>query len=561
MAGWRLAGIAVVLGASALFLVRLGDRSVVSEEVRWAEIAREMRQSGDFLRPTINGRTYYDKPIGSYWLIVAASYLTGGVNETAARLPSAIAGIIGVWVVILLGRRQFDERSAVYAGAILATSLGFTFYARRATADIETVTGVLIAVWWYARHEDSPAGPWVVALWVWMAAVSLTKGLLGFVLPLIVLTVYGAWTTWALRDNQSEDRSWWSSFVANNQWLFNRWSYLAIPIGVITYMFPFLAAAARTQDAVGLEMVWRENIQRFVSPQNHTAPIYLYVGVIFVLAAPWSVFVPAALLPRAMAANSGDRLIRAYFWAIFMFFTASASRRSYYLLPVLPAASLLVGRLLSSSQRDLTSIAGRMRRAGWVVLGIGVLVSGIALAPPAWYLPAPYDRLPPLPYSGWLLAAWLSVIAALLIHARWRRGAPVGLALFTAYAAFGYGLGVLYPATDELRPRHEFLNAVRAQTDSAPNSLGLFGARETVYELGRTVPEFTTAEKLSEAVASGQIRWVIVSRRHLDGIHLPSTILLKEAILPWESRERLDNKLVLLSVRQKDRGANGGEKP
>src|SRR5437764_1228150 len=83
---WSLAA------AAALFFARLGDRGVVSEELRWAEVAREMRQTGDYLRPTINGRPYPDKPDGSYWLIVAASHLTGGVDETAARLPAATAG-------------------------------------------------------------------------------------------------------------------------------------------------------------------------------------------------------------------------------------------------------------------------------------------------------------------------------------------------------------------------------------------------------------------------------------------------------------------------------------
>ena len=87
---------ALVIVTTVLFVVRLGDRAVVSEEFRWAQIAREMRASGDYLHPTINGVTYYDKPVGSYWLIVAASYTTGGVNETAARLPAAISGVIGV---------------------------------------------------------------------------------------------------------------------------------------------------------------------------------------------------------------------------------------------------------------------------------------------------------------------------------------------------------------------------------------------------------------------------------------------------------------------------------
>lgn len=99
----------MVLAAAVLFAVRLGGRAVVSEVARWAEVAREMRDSGDYLHPTINGRAYPDKPAGSYWLVVAASHLTGGVDETAARLPAAVAGVAGVWVVTLLGRRLYAD--------------------------------------------------------------------------------------------------------------------------------------------------------------------------------------------------------------------------------------------------------------------------------------------------------------------------------------------------------------------------------------------------------------------------------------------------------------------
>src|SRR5207244_9752062 len=173
---WSPAAVAVLAAAAVLFFARLGDRGVVSEELRWAEVAREMRQTGDYLRPAINGHPYPDKPAGSYWLIVAASYLTGGVDETAARLPAAAAGWVGVLLVMLLGNHLYARRAAVLAGAVLASSFGFAFYARRATADVETVTGVLAAVWLFARHRDRPAGPWVVGLWLLMAATSLTKG-------------------------------------------------------------------------------------------------------------------------------------------------------------------------------------------------------------------------------------------------------------------------------------------------------------------------------------------------------------------------------------------------
>ena len=187
---WRAAAAAVLTLAAVMFFARLGARALWSSEFRWAEIAREMHLTGRYFWPTINGRVYYDKPLGSYWLVMAATWLTGGLDETSARLPCAIAGVLGVWLVMLVGRRLYGDRVALLAGLILATSFSFVFFSRHASADVETVTGELAAFALFLRNERRQNGWWVVGLWLVMAATSLTKGLLGYVLPLMVLGVY-----------------------------------------------------------------------------------------------------------------------------------------------------------------------------------------------------------------------------------------------------------------------------------------------------------------------------------------------------------------------------------
>src|SRR5882757_7413981 len=82
---WRLAGWGVLVLTAMLYFTRLGARALWSSEFRWAEIAREMMRTGNYFWPTINGHLYYDKPLGSYWLVVMAAPLTGGLNEAAAR--------------------------------------------------------------------------------------------------------------------------------------------------------------------------------------------------------------------------------------------------------------------------------------------------------------------------------------------------------------------------------------------------------------------------------------------------------------------------------------------
>ena len=294
---WALA---VLLLAASLFFIRLGDRSLFGSEGRWSEVTREMRLTQNYFWPTINGRVYYDKPLLSYWLITAVAGLSGDVDEVASRLPSALAGLLGIVLLMVLTRRLYDGRTAIFAGCILATCYGYVFWSRIASADIETVTGVLAALTLYFCNHERRPGWWIVGLWLIMAVTALTKGLQGFALPLLVIGVYSliaqGWRNLAgkLWNGALKDRVAW--FVTQNEWLFNRMTLLAMMIAALIYLLPFAASLLVTNSNLGLFMVLRENVLRFVEPFDHKGPIYLYAYTIFVLMAPWCLFLPAALV-------------------------------------------------------------------------------------------------------------------------------------------------------------------------------------------------------------------------------------------------------------------------
>ncbi len=543
---WRLAAAAVLIAAATLFLARLGDAGTVSEEVRWATVAREMRASGDYLRPTFNGQLYYDKPVGSYWLVVAASHLTGGVDETAARLPAAAAGWVGVLLVIALGRRVYGWPAGVLAGAVLATSLGFAQYSRRATADIETVTGVLATVWLYVRCRDRRSTAWVVGLWLIMAATSLAKGLLGFALPVAVFAAHGTAAGLSTAGPTLRERI--ASVIDGNRWLFNGWTLLAVPLAGVVYLSPFLLSARQTGAADGLQMVWRENVRRFVAPHNHLGPPYLYVSIVFLLAAPWSAFLPAALLPNRAENPSGDRLVRAYFWAVFLLFTLSASRRSYYLLPVLPAVALLVGRVLTLPAGQMTPQARWLRTAGWVAAAVLTVATGVVFVPREWLpLPAPYAKLPDLPMRTAFAVGWVVSLAAVAWAAR-RPAARPAVAGTIAFAALLYGFGVVMPAADDFRTRRQFAAEVRELTDADPDKLALFRARDAVFDLGRLAPDYADPAEIAHALADGRVRWVLVRRRYLVPGQWPARVVAEEAVQPWDGPGQVSDKLLLLEA-------------
>lgn len=546
---WKLTSVFVLFGAAIIFFWDLGSRSVVSEEMRWAEIAREMQSSGDYFRPTINHQPYIDKPVGSYWLILCASSFTGHVDEFSARVPAALAGLIGVAITLWLNRKINGETASIWSGAILATSFGYAFYSRRATADVETVVGVLAAVAWFYRNQNQQSKWWVVPLWLGMAAVSLTKGLLGFVLPCLIFTAYGIVNAWMETPSPFRFRNFIRSAVSFNGWFWNYWTLLALPLAATVYFLPF--AMAHDAMSGGLEMVWRENIKRFVSPHNHTGPVYLYLGVIFILAAPWSLFLPAALIhAKETFKDNGNRLVTIYFGIMFAFFTASASRRSYYLLPILPPAAMLIGRLLSMNGNELKPITQKLRSVAWCLLSLAVVCLGIGLIPPSWVLPEPYRQLPPLPGRIWLAGIWIFGILTVAWAWIYRRQPHRFVVLAGVIAFFAYAFGVAYRLADEERPRRLFLDAVRTQSENEPEHLALFHCSDIVFDLGRTCAAYEVPEYLNQAIHEHKVKWIVLPHRQWESIHLNAKIIAEENAMAWESKDRHANKLMLLELVQ-----------
>lgn len=557
--GWS--GAVAVLSLSAiLFCARLGLRALWSSEFRWAEVAREMILTRNYFWPTINGFVYYDKPLGSYWMVVASSWVTGGMNEAAARLPCAVAGIIAVLLLILLVKSLYDLGTAAMAAGVLATSFSFVFFSRHASADVETIAGELAALLLFLRNEDMAGGWWVVGLWSVMAVTSLMKGLLGFALPLVVIGTYACLADgWAelgrytLHGPITARLRW---LVERNRWFFNWHTIVAVAIAGGAYYAPFALSRAATGSSNGLYMVYRENFERYFEPFDHRGPVYLYTYVIFALMAPWSLFLPAALVqahrrPTGSDTSRRDRFVLVYFWATFAFFTLSGSRRSYYLLPILPAAAILIARLLREPWENVTRWAKLLLNVGYCVIALGVMVSVLAFFPPHLFLPYPYSLLPKAPVQPMLAIYWLGSLAA--IGYALLRLCPQRIFVSTAVVAYlfmTYFFVFALPAADAWRGEKLFANQVKGRVGTATDKLAFFKVVGPIFYLDspKPVPEYLTMRDLDTAIGDGRVRWLVVRRRDLDRLNVPARVTASEAIYPWDATEHILNQMVLVQV-------------
>ena len=129
-ARWGWPDLAVLVVGGLLLFTALGARSLWRSEGRWAEITREMFLTEDFFHPTIGGEPYFDKPLLTYWLVAGAAVISGGVNEWAARFPSAVAGLTAAAVTLWIGRRLWSVQTGRIAAALLLTTYGFLFWSR-----------------------------------------------------------------------------------------------------------------------------------------------------------------------------------------------------------------------------------------------------------------------------------------------------------------------------------------------------------------------------------------------------------------------------------------------
>jgi 4-amino-4-deoxy-L-arabinose transferase-like glycosyltransferase len=394
----------LLLLTAALLVLRTGALPLVGpDEPRYARVAVEMHRAGSWVRPTLQGQPWLEKPPLYYWLAGAAFGLLGE-NETAARLPSVAATLLLVGITALVGARLYGRSAGLHAGFILATSLLVFLYGHGANMDMLLAATVTGAVGLLALDALRVAGRLAVpAAWAFMGLAVLAKGPLGVALPGLVVAGYAA--------------------IARDGAFLRR---VLRPTGITVFLLiaaPWYAAILRDQGARFVEVfLLNHNLQRFTSEVHHHAgPFYYYLPVVIAGLVPWSgLLVPAALLAgRAPQHAAADRFLLVWLALPFVFFSAAGSKLPGYILPCLPPLALLMGRATVGFAAG--QVARGLARAAAVV-GL-VLASGIAAAPvalawrgdPAWRL-----ALPP--------AAWALLTAFVFsLHAERRPAAALRL--------------------------------------------------------------------------------------------------------------------------------------
>jgi 4-amino-4-deoxy-L-arabinose transferase-like glycosyltransferase len=315
--------LAVILLFSYLSLFHgLGSYSLKEpDEGRYAEIPREMVESGNYVIPHLNYCRYFEKPPLLYW-VVALSYQTFGISEWSFRLPNALAAFSSVLAIYLFGRWCFGPGTAFLASLILLSSIGFFCMARIVTTDMLLTLWLIVSVCCFYVYYRDRRSVFLYAFYASLALATLTKGPIAILL--IALTVF----VFLLLERRI-------SFLTEMKWS------VGVPLFLIIAAPWYIVISMREKEFFKFFFV-DQHILRFMTPKhNRTGPFYYFVPILLGGLFPWS-----ALLPSAIAQLWRDarvRLILIWSGVVFGLFSISHSKLPPYILPIFPALSLVIG--------------------------------------------------------------------------------------------------------------------------------------------------------------------------------------------------------------------------
>lgn len=366
---------------SLTFFFHLGSVGLLGpDEPRYAQVAREMMDRGDWVTPTLLGQTWFEKPALVYWLM-GISYRLFGVSEWAVRFPSACLALAGVLWLYWLGTRVHSQRCGFWAAAALASTCFYFGFARGGTFDLPLTVCLSVTLGSFLWWDLSPAKTdhrWLWVFYTFLGISLLAKGLIGVVLPAGIIGGYLMMTSTSVRNLFRR--------VNQTHWLIGGGLMLC---SASLWYGPVIW---KHGNSFIEEFFIAHHFQRYTSEKyHHTGPVYFYLPVILGGLFPWTLFWLhgfAEHLKRLRNRHLSDTTVSqtslklACFctcWVLFpvLFFSFSGSKLPGYVLPIWPAAALMVG---TSIEKLSTDDDARSRR--WLVAGTSLLVVAVAVA--AW---------------------------------------------------------------------------------------------------------------------------------------------------------------------------------
>jgi 4-amino-4-deoxy-L-arabinose transferase-like glycosyltransferase len=365
-------GIGLTLLCALLYLWGLGELPFYTKgEPREATVVWEICTSGEWILPLRNGHLIPSKPPLFHWLGVLLSLAWGEVNEGTIRLPSALLAMLGVLLTYSAGVALWGVEAGLIAGLILATSFEWVRAATTARVDMTLTVCMVMAFLFFLflyRRRQVRRGE-ALFFFALLGLATLAKGPVGALLP--GLTVG-------------------SFLLLRRDLVFLRQLHLAAGSVLCVLIAGSWYGLALWQggEAFFTKQIMKENVLRFFASgaagAGHEHPFYFFLPNFFLGMAPWSFFLPplAVFLYQRRRTWAEDGFLYLLVWiaTVFLFYSAASSKRSVYILPLYPAAALLLGAWWQALRAGTAAVPEAF---SWLLRGsgyLGLLALSLAVA-------------------------------------------------------------------------------------------------------------------------------------------------------------------------------------
>ncbi|MDX1411748.1 MAG: glycosyltransferase family 39 protein, partial [Nitrospirales bacterium] len=372
--------IALLALAGLLLLLNLGGLGLTDrDEGSNAEAAREMLETGNWVSPTLNYEPRFAKPAFVYW-IISGSYLLFGVNEFAARLPSALFGIGLILLQYRFLTYVVGSTIALLGSLILLLNMEVIAINRMVLTDPALVFFTTLSgyCFWLGIRQEGKNRLYFIGFYFAMAMAMLAKGPVGILIPLLGVIPF---------------------LSISRQWRrFGRVGFPVLgPLLVVAISAPWYLAMFAIHGENYLAEAQANTTGRFANPmEGHGGTLIFYIPILFLGFFPWSGFLPASMYQAFKdwkPYRTGERVptqekglaLFAALWVIslFLFFTLSATRLPHYIFPLFPPAAILVGLYWSRCLTESSSPG--LKNSIRILVVIGYMLGLALAAAPAVY--------------------------------------------------------------------------------------------------------------------------------------------------------------------------------
>ncbi len=313
----------LVFFSLVVLFFNLGKRSFWEpDEGRYAEISREMVESGDWLTPRLNYIKHFDKPPIAYWLI-GSSFALLGEKEFAGHLPLVILGLGGILATFFLGQQLFGRRVGLLSAIILISSLGYPTISRILSTDIIFTFFCLLCYLFFVQKN-------YLLFYLFMGLGFMTKGPVVLIITLIPISIFLLWE---------------KQFHVFKQMHWGKGLLLFLLVAL-----PWFIYEITINKGLLFDWTYAQTLNRIVRPGKE--PFYFFIPTLIGFFFPWIFFLGPALkrylsFKRAAPDKESVKTLLLFFWFIlpFIFFSCIGKKLVPYILPLLPALAIITARI------------------------------------------------------------------------------------------------------------------------------------------------------------------------------------------------------------------------